>query len=136
MRTTNLHEDAKWGTQWGWTSSQRLLSTLALATLPACSDGAAWSAYALTSAGVVLTASTLHRLWRWDAELSVAWEDVASSDHAARSAARIPHPLRAQGVLAGPSPDHNGQRGVSIVDGSMSDIERKAKRLRKKKVTR
>jgi hypothetical protein len=34
-------------------------------------------------------------------------------------------------VFAKPSPDHNGDRGVSIVDGSMADIERKAKRLRK-----
>lgn len=40
--------------------------------------------------------------------------------------------LRKQGVLAGPSPDHVGERSVAIVDGGAPDIERKAKRLRKK----
>ncbi len=41
--------------------------------------------------------------------------------------------LRAQGVLAGPSPDHVSHRSVSILDGSMPDVERKAKRFAKRK---
>lgn len=40
--------------------------------------------------------------------------------------------LRAQGVLAGQSPEHQGKRSIGILDGSMSDVERKAKRLRVK----
>jgi hypothetical protein len=39
--------------------------------------------------------------------------------------------LRTQGVLAGPSPDHIGQRSVHLLDGAAPDIERKAKRLRR-----
>lgn len=80
------------------TSVTRLVASLAiLATLPACSDAAlGWSVFALLIVvlGGVL-AITCHRLWRWDAELSLEWACIGARGQAERSALRIPRLLRA-----------------------------------------